>query len=295
MNKQNDISDLSSLPNQDVSLFMLPIRGEKIIYSTPVANDSTDISANIPGLWKFLLIRIPGRGVDSDGTANPNTAAYYQFMINPERMQVNRQTLEAQSFSKGGWQFGVWGENFISIHMEGKTPGKYYDRGLTDINTPYSLSYRNLEALEVLFENNGYFFEGEQTFNGPLQSGFTHRQIKMHTDVELMVGEFIWNGMFESFSISESADQPRMATFQLEFTAWNERYRAGTPYWNPLGGNVVRGHVPGIPAQPFKDVDLPPPTIATVENPAQDEGQNNVMTGLFFDDDDPNNIPPFGS
>lgn len=68
--------------------------------------------------------------------------------------------------------------------------------------------YRNLTALELFFENNGYWFEGEQLFEGPLASGAAYRQIKMHQDVQLLCGEFIWDGMFDNLQISEDADSP---------------------------------------------------------------------------------------
>lgn len=274
MSSQNNISDLSPRPNQDVSLFALPIRAEKLFLITPTNSEGTHMTGALPGLWEYILIRIAGRGTDSTGASNPNLAAYYQFLINPASLQVSRQTLEAQSLAKGGWQFGLWGEDFITVTLEGKTPARYSNYGLSDLDTPYTLSYRNLEALEVIFENNGYWFEGEQAFDGVMGSQLSHRQIKMHTDVELMAGEFIWNGMFESLQISDNAESPFLSSFTLVFIAWNERYRAGTPYLDPIDGAVVRGHVPAglleraaIPA----NVATSPITVTqTLDFPVQD-------------------------
>jgi hypothetical protein len=157
-------------------------------------------------------------------------------------VQIGRTTLDAQAFARAGWQFGVWGEDAVSITLNGKTAGQYWAFGLTDRYQQYSQSYRNLEQLQVVFENNGYWFEGEQVAEGPLAADFARRRIKMHQDVELTVGNFIWYGMFESLEISQSADNPFLADFNLSFVAWKERFRQSSPYQNQIKNDVQRGN-----------------------------------------------------
>jgi len=157
---------------------------------------------------------------------------------------VNRQTLDAQAFARSGWQIGVWGEDSIQISLTGKTAGQYFAFGTTDKYQPFTESYRNLEQLQVVFENNGYFFEGEQPVEGPLGGGadFTRRIIKMHADVELIVGNFMWYGMFESLTVSQDAETPFLMNFQISFIAWKERFRQGSPYKDTIHNDIKRGH-----------------------------------------------------
>jgi hypothetical protein len=114
--------------------------------------------------------------------------------------------------------------------------------GLTDEHQYYAQSYRNLLQLQQVFENNGYWFEGEEYNEGPMAADYLRRRIRMHQDLELWVGNFIWYGMFESMNISQKADNPFQIEFELTFTAWKERYRDSSGYWNNLTNNVQRGH-----------------------------------------------------
>ncbi len=251
-------SAIPYLSLNDAALFLLPTRGEKRIIPSPLAN--TPRSKTSPGIqpqdltrtaaWKdsqhYVTVRLPGRGLTAQGAPDTTVSAVFQFLIDPAQVAITRQHLDASALARAGWQIGVWGEDFVQITMEGNTPGRYFADGLTDEYAALSLSYRNLTALELLVENNGYWYEGEQAAEGPLAAGYTRRQIKMHSDVELSVGEFIWWGMFESLNIREDANTPFIQPFTLVFTAWRERFHQGTPYLNPIGGSVERGHIPAI-------------------------------------------------
>ncbi len=277
----NDISDVqtqlgSFVPNSSIKT--LPIRGEKRVLPIPV--DPTVLSnafgeewsksglqspqqngyaqtgrqnlveqsdfyihaALAPYIGNYVTVRILNRGQDAKGNADPSTNAVYRFLINPSQVQVNRQTLDAQAFARSGWQFGVWGEDSVSINLTGKTAGQYWSFGITDRYQEFSQSYRNLEQLQVVFENNGYWFEGEQPGEGPLGADWSRRRIKMHQDVELTVGNFIWYGMFESLELSQSADEPWLMSFTLQFIAWKERFRPTSPYQNQIKTSIQRGN-----------------------------------------------------
>jgi hypothetical protein len=275
----NDISDAQTqlggnLPNASVKT--LPIRGEKRILPVPV--DPNVLSAAFQEEWSksgqkspqqrgykggrtnlveqsdfyvhasmkpyvdYVTIRILNRGQDANGNADSSTSAVYRFLINPAQVQINRQTLDAQAFARDGWQFGVWGEDSISITLNGKTAGQYWAFGITDKYQEFTQSYRNLEQLQVVFENNGYWFEGEKAGEGPLAANWARRRIKMHQDVELMVGNFIWYGMFESLELSQDAEEPWLVSFDLAFTAWKERFRSTSPYQNQLTNDLQRGN-----------------------------------------------------
>jgi hypothetical protein len=242
---QNNVSSVSIPSLNNGGALYLPIRTEKVI--RPQINSNTDVNSDfsilaskLAAINDYIHVRLPGRGGTTPGIFNGNPATYY-FLINPSEVQVQQQTVDAQTYTRSGWQIGVWGPDFVQISMRGKTPGKYFSFGTTDYYSQFSESYRNLLALEMVFENNGYWFEGEQIMPN---IGTTTKRIKMHQDVELMVGEFVWQGMFESMDVTEDADTPFLADFSLTFIAWEERYRNSTPYNNALNGQVETGHVP---------------------------------------------------
>jgi hypothetical protein len=228
-----------------------------LIVNSTIADDGQNITAALRAAYKdYVKIRIQGRGGNQPGVFDQTKDVYFHFLINPREVSISRSVLDEQSFTRGGWQVGLWGEDFIKITLSGKTPGQYYDgnistavhvgnSGLSDSQQALSMSYRNILALEILFENNGYWFEGEQiqsdTHHGSIASNW---QIKSHQDVELTVGEYIWRGMFETMEISQDSAQPFLMDFTLSFIAWNEKFDTRTPYADSIGGEVQFGHVP---------------------------------------------------
>lgn len=305
----NDVSDVrqDAGTNPNVTAPQLPIRGEKRIIPTPVSpsdlsgafqaeyfksglrpptykantgrtslvqtEDFNTVSAMSPFV-DYVVIRLLHRGIDSTGNASAAPPAVYRFLINPSQMQVNRTTLDVQSMSRAGWQIGVWGEDAVQINLSGKSAGQYWAFGNTDQYQEYTESYRNLMQLQMVFENNGYWFEGEQLNEGPLASDFLRRRIKMHSDVELIVGNFIWSGMFDQLTISQNADEPFLMSFNLSFVAWKERFRSNSPYHNLIQSSLQRGHafgawqatglpsLDGIPANSRQPLSLPPSVTA---------------------------------
>jgi len=277
--QNNNVDNLSDVrPDSgitgNVSPSQLPIRGEKRIIPAPVsppdvnfefeaqylgtgqplptyANNTGrtelvqaedfNVTAAMSPYIDYIIIRLYNRGLGGNGTPDGNPAVY-RFLINPSQVVVNRTTLDAQAFARSGWQVGVWGEDSFTISLTGKTAGQYFSFGTTDRYQPFTESYRNLEQLQVVFENNGYWFEGEQAAEGPLAANFTRRIIKMHADVELIVGNFMWQGMFESLTISQNAETPFLMDFQLSFIAWKERFRKNSPYTDTFHNDVKRGH-----------------------------------------------------
>jgi hypothetical protein len=260
--------------SQILSPMVLPIRGEKRIVPSPVnpATASNDfqmvwaasgqsaprqfaptgrtalvqqqdyyLKAAMGPFIDYVYIRLQHRGVGTDKTPT-DLPAVYRFLINPNQVAINRTTLDGQAFARAGWQIGVWGEDSLQIQISGKTAGQYWSFGITDRYQQFTESYRNLVMLQTVFENNGYFFEGEAAGEGPLAADWTRRRIKMQEDVELTIGNFVWFGMFESLSITQTADEPWLCSFNMSFIAWKERFRAGSPYQSLIANNVQRGH-----------------------------------------------------
>jgi hypothetical protein len=256
--------------SNDVSLDLLPIRGEKVVLPVPVApadaqNDfkqgfssegavfpgwmsaadvgnAFNISAALSPYVDFVTIRLQDRSTDSAGNLSNAT---YRFLINPETISIARSTLNSDAFARSGWQFGVWGEDMIRVSLSGKTAGRYFLMGLSDQFAEYTESFQNLLQLQMVFENNGYWFEGEQVFaggSGALSTAYLRRIIKSHADVEISAKEFIWYGMFENLAVSQDAEHPYLANFEISFIAWKERFRSDSPYYNSLPNNTQRGN-----------------------------------------------------
>jgi hypothetical protein len=290
-NNINDVSDIhiARPSNSPVQPLLLPIRGEKrFIPEDPLAligqadqtaaafasdlkdpkNNPFFLKAAKQAFTDWVVVRIPHRGVlPSTGNPNPAYTATYRFLVNPQTAQVSRNTEDSQAFARGGWQFGIWGEGLVNISMTGHTPGYYWAKGLTDEYAYFTESWRNLQQLVIVFENNGYWFEGEEANEGPLAPGFTRRRIKKHQDVQLVVANYIWYGMFDSLTLTLDAEHPYRAEFSLSFLAWKERTRQSSPYsqWG-IQNNVERGHSYGAKSYPAEE-----------QAPPDDAGQLTVL------------------
>jgi len=217
-------------------LGILPIRGEKRLIPIQLdwSDSSVSVSNALPPLLDFMTIRIP----QLDGSI-----FVYRFLINPKTISVAHQTLDSHSMTRSGWQFGVWGEDTIDLHISGTTGGQYVTTGLSDSLQEYTLSYRNGLELMNVFENNGYYFEGSAVTQGdPLAADYARKRIKCHQDVEIRVGNFIWKGMFTTMSFNSSAENPYLVKFDLGFLAWKEDYSNTSPWRSPIPNNVYRGH-----------------------------------------------------
>jgi hypothetical protein len=295
MAQASDFSDvLPPYGDHELSPIQLPTRGEWALQPVPITPSAIDNAGpgaavgdvNIPNARNFtiraalypyvdyVVVRLPHRGLTSTGAADPTQAAYYRFLINPSSVSVSKQTEDSQTMARAGWQFGVWGEGFTTISLSGKTAGQYFTNGLTNYFKEFTLSYRNLQQLMLVFGNNGYFYEGEVSGSPSsyAQQAFQRRRIKLHQDVELMVGNFIWHGMFQSLTVTQDADTPFLANFELKFMAWKEQYRSSSPYHNGKPNTIQRGHSYGEYTQYV--------TSMSISNAAQTQSLNQPSSSM---------------
>ena len=256
-------SDFATSVSSKQMVDLLPIRGEKrLIPIFPSIGEVTNLpSSNSPSLtpsknfWyealtyakstltDYVTIRLPGRlNGRNKYSINDSNDFIYRFLINPKSISIAHQTTDTHSLTRGGWQFGVWGEDTIDLSITGVTAGQYFNPGITDRWSEYSISYRNLMELMNIFENNGYYFEGEPTIPTPYDSDYTRKRIKTHQDVELRTGNFIWKGMFTNMILDMAADNPFLIKFSLGFLAWKESYSGSSPWISPQDSNQYRGH-----------------------------------------------------
>ena len=249
-------------------LGILPIRGEKKLVPVEIGNlgavnNFEALTARKSPLTDYITIRIK----------QPDNQMFtYRFLINPRTISIAHQTLDSRAMTRAGWQFGVWGEDTIDLHISGVTAGQYLSQGLTDGMEEWTLSYRNILELMNIFENNGYNFEGSGISAGPLAADFTRKKIKSQQDVELRVGNFIWKGMFTTMNFNSSADTPFYNKFDLGFLAWKESYTNSSPWRNPIPNGVYRGHSQEIL------------TAMTVESKEKEKAINQMVNGLIMGD-----------
>jgi hypothetical protein len=166
----------------------------------------------------------------------------FRFLINPYAINVSRNTIDAQSMARAGWQVGFWGDDTVEIRLEGVTAGQYFTLGLTNNFNEHTASYRNFMEFVSLFENNGYWFEGEDIDNSTLANDALRRRIRFHSDVELRVGNFCWSGCFTDLEFTEDADKPYQISFSATFMAWKERFVDASPWRDSIHNDVYRGH-----------------------------------------------------
>ena len=278
-NFNSDVSDVrpdaGASPN--VSPTQLPIRGEKRIIPSPIspidANAAFEQAYTKSGLVPpnqrgyadtgrtslvqatdfftsgagkpfvdYIVVRLYNRGLGGNGLPN-GTPAVYRFLINPSQVVVNRTTLDAQAMTRAGWQIGVWGEDSLQVSLTGKTPGAVLLLRADGQRTSRSRS--PTATLSSYRSSSRTTATGSRASRrrGPLAgaANFTRRIIKMHSDVELIVGNFMWYGMFDSLTLTQSAEEPFLVSFNLTFVAWKERFRKGSPYKDTIHNDVKHG------------------------------------------------------
>lgn len=195
-----------------------------------VTPDAWNLSFVQQTLYDYISVTLPDRSPDGDNYV-------FRFLVNPATVDVSYTTVDSQSMARNGWNFGVWGEDLIHINMSGKSGGEYFSQGLSETNRRFSQAYRNLLDFKHVFENNGYWWEGEDSDN-PI----ARKRIKVHGDVQLRYQNFVWYGMFESFSYSQTADTPYLDTYKFSFLAWKERFGEASPWHDSVHNDVQRGH-----------------------------------------------------
>lgn len=224
------------------------------LFSTPKASykatdtsvrDSSKVtdyfeSFNKDTFTDYIVIRVKGRRYAAGSQGDKPLV--FKFLINPNTISISRNMIDAQSMTRAGWQVGVWGDDAIDIRLEGVTAGQYFTLGLTNNWAEHSYSYRNFMEFVSLYENNGYWFEGEDIDNSTLANDATRRRIRYHSDIEMRVGNFVWSGCFTDLEFTEDADKPFQLSFSASFMAWKERFLEASPWNDSIHNNTYRGH-----------------------------------------------------
>lgn len=224
----------------------------------PIASDDFNLSRAVDptnlaqGLTDFIYVKLKGRGPDGGDLV-------FRFLINPNSVQASRQVIDGEAQTRAGIQTGIWGD-LLDISVSGATAGSYFAGSLVDAHEEYSLSNRNLRELVSVYENNGFWFEGEAQGDPSYPNDMTRKLIQLHGDVILAFGNFLWMGAFTEMSIDETADNPYYNKFSFSFMAWKERFRSESPWRNSIENDQYFGHAyeiykqqGGSPAAPAVD------------------------------------------
>lgn len=203
-------------------------------YQTPSLITATNL------LTDYIVVQLQSRGDGDD--PGPLT---YKFLINPNSVNVSRQTQDTEAFGRAGYLTGISNE-LIDVTLSGQTAGTYFAKNLVDGYREYSASYRSLQELQSVFENNGCWFEGETVNNDPRPCKGLRQQIRLQGDVILRFGNFIWRGAFTDLTVEQDAYHPYYSKFNLGFMVFKERFREDSSWRNSLetlrGVDGYRGH-----------------------------------------------------
>lgn len=144
------------------------------------------------------------------------------LLLNPQDFERSYERI-ADSSAKGrqGHIVHLWTENPLSISCKGMTAAQYAvdaegSGGLTGANRVYSLSYKNLMSLVMIYRNNGMIFTGQNDFyveKGSDGIGLIPASVFIYYDGHVYIGSF------DDFSIDDSGDKPFNLEYSFKFKA----------------------------------------------------------------------------
>ena len=246
-------------------------------YQQSLLRDPSNYAA---GLTDYIYVELRGRG-------DKGTPLRKKFLINPHTIAVNYDVHDSESFTRGGWQIGVWGE-LGTVSISGWSAGRYFAGRLVDTNAKYSASYRDLQEVETLYENNGNFYEGELGASGLVPLDASRKQIQFHADVTLRFGNFVWDGYFTEMKVDDMADKPYVSKFTMGFQILRERYASTSPWRNSIVPEIrYRGHAYELTRKAKEHAAIGDRMATSLKAAAL--AQNNLLRGMGA----PEDVPPY--
>lgn len=131
------------------------------------------------------------------------------FYINPSDLTRQYARRVSEQFGGGMHIIEHWGEEQDRLTANGKIGGTYTSsNGLTRFFRRNTASFQQLMHLYLIYRNNGYIYEVLDT-----------RRISLVGAVQITYDTEVWIGSFDSFSMTENADNPYTMEYSFEFTA----------------------------------------------------------------------------
>jgi hypothetical protein len=164
-------------------------------------------------------------------------AAPLALLVSPDSLTWNRSKVLNETRARGGWVVQHWGDNLGVLEASGRSAGCYVgasletgllgtsESGLTRYRRFESLSWQNIQSLELAFRNNGLLFEDEETVPSSVLGDGLIRKPGM---VWLSFRDDVMKGRFDTFRLTEEADHPFTVNWAFTFTI-----HAQDPIWRP--------------------------------------------------------------
>lgn len=161
------------------------------------------------GRW---YIRIP-RLEDSAADGGIVGSEYFEFHINPERIEISDEKAKTQVRTRAGYEYQHWGNKPTSVSVSGLTGGlgASLGEGIDGVGKQYGTvriedtrAYQRLKDLEELYRKDQEIKQagGRQKF-----------LLAIYYRGEVYVGHF------DTFTFTESSDRPYVFEYSFRFTA----------------------------------------------------------------------------
>jgi hypothetical protein len=212
--------NISKLKNNTIDSIgsLIPRRGGSLNFSyAPESLDFTNwaATANIPNDF------IPFSMAIIDSVTREDVVSLI-MMINPKDFSVTQPFGVSTANTRFGWVNTLWGNQQATISASGMTAGFYYisgdgSGGLTNFRRKNSLSFMNLMSIVSLFKNNAYYYMDGQDTPTMFKDG-TSRVINVMDIIRLSFDGSDYIGNFNSFSLSDLAENPYRMEYNFEFS-----------------------------------------------------------------------------
>lgn len=137
------------------------------------------------------------------------------LLVNPQEFRRSHEnTVDFGVKTRVGNIVHTWLEQPIKINSSGISAAQYAmyadnTGGLTNHNRIFSLSYRNLMSLVLMYKSNGMVYD---------LTGQQLGSIVLAGSVFIAFDDHVYIGSFDSFTLTDSADKPHNMSYSFTFT-----------------------------------------------------------------------------
>lgn len=132
--------------------------------------------------------------------------------INPKNLSSKYTQLINRKRTFGGFIEEHWGEQLDSLSASGETGSFFGPLGLTNANRRDTEEYEKFEQLLSMYRNNGSIYD--------TRSG----KIVAQGSIVMNYDSCIYDGYFDNFSVTDSADKPFSLSYNFSFKVTREIY-----------------------------------------------------------------------
>lgn len=173
-------------------------------------------SVNIPS--EYMPFKIFTR----DSLDSSEYKAALVMMVNPTDLSSSHTNIFESAYTRRGWATTGWGNQPPVVSVSGFSAGFYYvgkggRGGLTNFNRKKSPAFLNLMSMIAMYRNHGcHFMDGEE--NPDLFNTGHSRVINVMDTVGIEYDGTVYEGSFNSFTLTDGADRPYNMQYNFDFT-----------------------------------------------------------------------------